>query len=371
MFLHGCGVRLVRSLGRSPRQGKSAHLAVVRVEVLEDRFLLSGAAAKRLGFPTRPMLPHGGAGVSAAILLVDEAVRAGRPMIGAVPVPRSQVTGSTGSGARGSSISVAKTLIPVGAKDRDKPKQGGTTVLRPGMTLSPEIGPGMSGATGGDHSGEGGIAPIPVPFTILLPSPVPRAVPAGGVFQQLADRPSQRDGEEPSPDSVAMDSFSLVPIADAPAAIAVALHGLGLSTPAGRAAEAPLGIDVSRPPTSAAPRRRPTEQPGGPGPERAELPDLLAPDPTAGPTPPRLDEDRSNGAGRSSETMSAHGANVIPETRRGEHRLAVRLAIYGAASLIIGVSAPGLIVTCGRNPARERDRDSAGKAEVGHRRPPH
>jgi hypothetical protein len=183
---------------------------------------------------------------------------------------------------------------------------------------------------------------------------MPLGVPAGGIFRQGVLQPDDSDSEELSPDSIAVDFSSLVPVADAPRAVAVALHGVGLAPVGVPAANAPLGIDVSRPATFDVPGRGPIELPGGPALERAELPDIPLPEPPPGPAPLGPNEEGSARAGRSSDTASDHGA--------GEGTVTVRVAIYGAASLLLGVSAPALIAACRRDPGREDVRESTGDA---------
>lgn len=226
---------------------------------------------------------------------------------------------------------------------------------------APWNGPRMPIEAGGSSPGQAGMAPIEAPFTVRLPSPMPRGVPAGGLFQQTVLQPNESGGEELSPDSIAVDSSSLVPIADAPPAVAVALRGVGVDSAAGRASAMPPEFDVVRPATIASPGPGPIERPDGSGRERAELPDLLAPEPTAGPATPGPIEEGSGRMGRSSDAMSDLGAgeDVIPETRRGDHRLTVKVAIYGVASLMLGVSAPGLIAAAWLADEMARGRRSA------------
>jgi hypothetical protein len=223
--------------------------------------------------------------------------------------------------------------------------------------MSPEAGGGTSG-------GHVGIAPIEPPFTVRLAAPIPRGVPAGGVFQHHVDQPNGGDGGELSPDSIAVDSSSLVPTAAAPQAIAVALHSVGLAPAAGPVAGTPLAIGVNHPATSASAARGSIDLPGGPGAERAELPDLSTLDPTVVLIPPEPNDEGSGRAGRSADPMNDDdvGEGAIAGTRRNQHRLTVMVATYGAASLILGVSSPGLIAAA-RSRRWRNDPESTHNAE--------
>jgi hypothetical protein len=167
-------------------------------------------------------------------------------------------------------------------------------------------------------------------LSVYLPSPIPPGLPVSGIFQQMVHGTSHGDAYGLSPDSIAVDSSSLVPVADVVPVFAPARQSVRVVLTGGLAGLALADLDAPRPAPLARAGRALLPIPAATATEVAELPDLAAALPSA-PAPnaelPAAVSDRDTG-----ETLAAQG-------RSKERRLAARIAAYGAACLALGSSA--------------------------------
>ena len=180
---------------------------------------------------------------------------------------------------------------------------------------------------------------------------MPRGVPVGGLFQQATHHAAGGEGEELSADTIAMDPSSLVPIADGLPAVAVAPHR-GRRTPAADpTVESLFSFDMTRSAPFGSTGPGPIEMPGGTRCERAELPGLPTPEPTGEPIPRAPNEDGADNEAKSSGRMRDRnaGEGASAGTRRGDYRGMVQVAIYCAASLLLGIAVSEVSATSRRS----------------------
>jgi hypothetical protein len=383
------------------RQRASTQLAVVRLERLEDRFLLSrGSMGGLSDLDIRPDLTSpaetdrssqapgpissafqqvnvasgttsvcGHAGVGGADLPASGQQEAaaesssnkqkGGNNSGSSGAPgSSEKSGSVESGSATTVISVNEPLLTTGSTFSFSPAAGCVTSSQPSSIL-------LSGAT--------------PPTSISVPLPMPPGVPAGGIFKQVAVQTTNANLGVLSLDPVAVD---LSPSSFAPAGasgLAVAMHGSQPASFVAQAATTTLRLSTLQSSLGSSLASRlvdvPIELAARPGRQRAVLPDVAALAPEKVPRLPasnavgNADPELPNGpiaeltlsaqtpiAAVLSPGMAGHGDSGQAETGRKEHRLPAQMAIYSAVSLTVAVSAPGLTSVIRRGRGRDKQR---------------
>ncbi len=357
-MFHGFGVNHWKSKCGSIRLRSSMQVAVVRLELLEDRFLLAGYSASGLSdLGTTP----------------------------AVSPTTQQANVSTGATSAGTHGGVSSGVADSSTSDQQEPPAnspiatpaGGSTPgsVAQGASMSPAcsafcVATGASAAGGYEGSsspGTGGVTTSQVP-SITLPLPMPPGVPAGGIFKQFAVPSSSGPVGVLSLDPVAVD---LSPLSTAPAVtsgVATISQGSQPTSLATQATTTSIRFGVVQPslmsPAASASRTVPIVATVIPGRQRAQLPDVFALAPLKAPerasvdTPGFADPTLSDGSITAPATMTQRLVALMPssgvagaaqpgeaETAQNERAhtlIPANLAIYSATSLTIGVSAPGL-----------------------------
>jgi hypothetical protein len=196
--------------------------------------------------------------------------------------------------------------------------------------------------------------------------PMPPGVPAGGIFNQAANHSIGTNVSVLYLDPVAVDLSASTPFGSSGSASAI--HGGQSGSLVAQPATTTLGLGNVRPSLISAShsnaRLKAIETATRPGRSRAELPDIatLAPDKVPGrpgpnavgyvdPTPSNsLIADQTNNTQKLTVLVSVPGMAVLmkidkvqtDELESEKQRISANLAIYSAASLTVGVSAPGL-----------------------------
>jgi hypothetical protein len=375
-MFHGFGVNHWKSKCGSIRLRSSMQVAVVRLELLEDRFLLAGYSASGLSD------------------------------LGATPAvspPTQQSNVSTGATSAGTQSGVCSAGAGSSTSDQQElpadfaPEMpaGGSAPgsVGPGASMSPACsafcvatGASAAGGYGGSSSpGTGGVTTSQVP-SITLPLPMPPGVPAGGIFKQFAVPSSTGPVGVLSLDPVAVD---LSPLSTAPAltsGVAAISKGSQPTSLAAQASTTSIRFGVVQPSlisySESASRTVPIVATVIPGRQRAELPDVFALAPLKAPerasvdTPGFADPTLSDGSITTPTTMTQWlvalarlsgvagaaqpGEAETAESEREHTLIPANLAIYSAATLTIGVSAPGLTSGIRGGKWRHKQRSNVG-----------
>ena len=358
MLYHRLGLSLAKLQRGLIRRRSSAQYAVVPLELLEDRFLLSGNPSGGIvGVSTKPD--------SSAAALVDN--RPDPP--GPLPPGIQRVTASNSETPTGNANADAGareasgSTIDGGSQDAGMPD----TVLCDGVVS----GAGFAKWTWTTTSSQLPtvcFAASAQNASASLPSPLPPGVPAGGIFNQAAARSSTANISVLSLDPVAVDlappgsvaagslGFAAVVARCQPTSVSAqpAATGFGLSF-----VNSVVGpsSDSNLRPVATATITRPRGQ-------RAELPDVttfVPLDVANGPSADfvgRAGPQRVSGSTTdlSAETQHLGAIVTLPAAQRSvvrresdssqnesaERWIPANLVIYSAASMMVGVSAPGM-----------------------------
>ncbi len=195
MLFHRLGLSLEKSHRGLIRRRSSPQYAVVPLELLEDRFLLSGnPTGGKVGPGTTP-------GPSSSALIDN---RPDPP--GPLPPGNQRVTASNSETPTGNANADAGAREAPGSTIDDASQDSGMPDTEP--CLVSDAGAGIASGTGTTTSSQ----PPPVCFaaaaqnaSISLPSPPPPGVPAGGIFNQAAAHSSTANISVLSLDPVAVD----------------------------------------------------------------------------------------------------------------------------------------------------------------------
>jgi hypothetical protein len=415
MLFHSFGVNVEVRYGGAVRPRSSAQF-IIRLEVLEDRFLLSGASA-------------GGCSVvnSTPDLTSPALIGSVSPAPGAGSLPVQAGIAATGMASAGSvdkstqnesaAVPASQQQAPAAADSSDTQKNGSTSGSSAAPNSAGQSGSENSGAdvtyatnsepcsgqivtgnstavVGGGTSSQpssinfqpAGSTSIPPPssaqsVSISPPLLNPAGVPAGGIFNQLTSHSINANVSVLYIDPVASDLSG-----SGSAAVGSSRSALSLSTgqPASLAAQsAPniIGFRVPRPsllsPTDSSPRVVSVKTAVPAARERAELPDIAelalierpvgtVANPLKSPNPESADASLVAPTTSAQEVaLPAPPGMPSPidpsesdtvDGHRARHRMSTNLVIYSATSLTVAASAPGLTSTIRRGKQRNNER---------------
>jgi hypothetical protein len=410
MLFHSFGVNDEVRYGGAVRPRSSAQF-VIRLEVLEDRFLLSGASAGGCSVVnstpdlTSPALIGS---VSPASETESPPVQAGNA------ATRMASAGSINKSTQNESAAVpaSQQQAPAAADSSDTQKNGSTS----GSSTAPNsagqsgsensgtdvtyaansapcsgsctavVGSGTSSQSSSINFQPAGSTSIPPPsstqpVSISPPLLNPAGVPAGGIFNQLTSHSINANVSVLYIDPVASDLS-----ASGPAAVGSSRSAVSLSTgqPASLAAQlAPniIGFRVPRPsllsPIDSNPRVVLVKTAVPAVRERAELPDIAelalierpvgtVSNPLESPNPESADaslvalttiaQEVALPAPPGLPSRIDPGESDTADGRRARPRMSTNLVIYSATSLTVAASAPGLTSTIRRGNRRNNER---------------
>jgi hypothetical protein len=410
MLFHSFGVNDEVRYGGAVRPRSSAQF-VIRLEVLEDRFLLAGASAGGCSVVTStPDLtsPALIGSVSPASETESPPVQAGNAATGmasagsinkstqnesaAVPASQQQAPAAADSSDTQKNGSTSRSSAAPNSAGQSGSENSGTDVTYAANSApcsgscTAVVGSGTSSQSSSINFQPAGSASIPPasstqPVSISPPLLNPAGVPAGGIFNQVASHSITANVNVLYIDPVASDLS-----ASGPAAVGSSRSALPLSTgqPASLAAQsAPniIGFRIPRPsllsPTDSSPRVVLVKTAVPAAPERAELPDIAelalierpvgtVSNPLESPDPKSVD------ASLVALTTSAQevalpappglpnavdpGESDTADGHRARPRMSTNLVIYSATSLTVAASAPGLTSTIRRGKRRDNER---------------
>ena len=412
MLFRCFGVKPEKSTCGSFRPRSSTQFAVVRVELLEDRFLLSGGTARgRWGPISTPDL--------SLPALIDNASQASGTVSPAtqkvtVPIDAASVGARQGTSGNVVALPASSQQAPAVAASTDKQTSGGTSgssgvpgsagqngsVNSGSSTLTPPaIGfCSVAGATGSSSSGAG-VATPSQPLSLSPPSstqassispplPMPGGVPAGGIFKQIAAHSTSANVGLLNLDPVASDLSLSSPAATGSSVVPTGIHGGQPASLVAQPATTRLGFRLVTTKmlssSDSIPDVVPIETPARPGGERAELPEITAlasdvvPERAVSELVEFGDPNSSNGS-ITEPTMRAQewvvlvpspglpipidpGKAQMAESDRKERRIPPIFAVYSSALLTVAVSAPGLasMIRRGKGLDRRRPTVAAG-----------
>jgi hypothetical protein len=392
MFLHGCGAQDDRVAGEETRRRASLRLAVIRVEVLEDRFLLSGGSTvgliahevplfrgvraivdnsrqrREVVSPMIDLITSPGAHRSIHGASVNSAhMKATHHSINENPAAGLLCDGLHGEGSAG----LVHNVPPV----HYSPADGGSTVPAPITVYAPATQPDTASSEPASPTGPSWGGSVGTSIAVALPSPMPVGVPAGGIFKAPADHLGGTTGSLLSIDAVAADpsSIGVVPAG----AEATFVGGAGFTqasilSPSPGSASARGAPSRALAPTVSQARFDSADNTAQ---ERAILPDVTAYWPAIQPASARLKltrtplrgavlpadllvDDVHQPAGTepalAMPTVLRAVNNDTAKTARNDRPLAAGLAIYGAACMAVGVAAPALTPRMHRRKRRSR-----------------
>ena len=403
MLLRWLGMHPGKANCGSLRRRASTQFANVRLELLEDRFLLSDSSASGLSDPQiRPDLSSP----------TETDCSAQVPVLGSPAIPQVNATpGATDDQGR-SDMSIAGDELPTSGqqqpaaapstgKQHGGNDSGSSDLSNPNdQNGSPASGSGTTGsspeqlcaadAAGLTYSPGTGVATLSPPSTLSLtsgvfsqptstslPLPMTQGVPAGGIFKQIAGHSTIANLGVLSPDPVAVDLSTLSSAPMASAGGTGSAHGGHPSSVAAQSATNTLGIGFLKPSirssADSSPRPIRIDTAARPARPRAELPDVTALATVAVPMNPvsAVLEDANSRSSSDSTTepmkkfqdlvaWEASTSAIYPvspgeaETDLYENRIPVNLTIYSAASVMVGVSAPSLTSVIRRGKAKAR-----------------
>ena len=357
-MFHGFGGNTGKSKCKSIRMRSSLQFTVVRLELLEDRFLLANSSAAAIsdsGTTSAVSPATQQANVSSDATAVGAhggtTNATSDPSTSDQQEPQANSSTDTKGGSVPVSAALAESVTPCSS-----------------TTYSPAAGLAGAPVSGGSSAlGTGGVTNSP-PSSISLPLPMPPGVPVGGIFKQVAAHSNSGLASALSLDPVAVD---LSPTGSASAVIsgvAVAAHDGQSTSLALQAANSTLRFGVVQPSlklsSGSAPRAVPVETAVTPGRQRAVLPDVAALVPVDDAISPSSDPvgfldlklpERAMtelaatmqilvGLAPSSGEWGMIDSGGVSRalTQRDESGIPADLAIYSAASLTVSVSAPGL-----------------------------
>ena len=384
MLFHRLGVSPEKSHCRSVRPRSSTQFAVVRLELLEDRFLLSGNPAD--GFSAAGTMPDRSLSAlidkrsppSAAVLPANPQANASASQ---TPSDLKRNNGASGSGSGRAS----GPAVPGG------PQNPGPWVY------SPEEPFGLSdsavGSLQGGGRGTGTSLPTPPPpsavpaqnSSISLPSQFAAGVPASGIFKQSTVFSNSANISVLSLDPVAVDLSPPSPLLAVSSGFATAARGAQPNSYAVGPAMTTLRLGDAK--TSLVPAHDRSQRSLATGTtstrirQRAELPDVAALAPVV--TDSSMADSVGHVAAKASDdvitdgpakTLQAVSRPALPmgplrvvvheaepsESEREDEQMPANLAIYSAASLVVGVSAPGMTSQVRRDTRRSRARSGGG-----------
>jgi hypothetical protein len=404
MLFRCLGMRSGKANCGSLRRRASTQFADVRLERLEDRFLLSDSTVSGLSDPkTRPDLSSPTETDRSA--QAPGPVSRGNPHVNTTPGATDDLAQSGVSNADDEQPTSGQQQ-PAASSSTDKQQGGNDTDSSnvPGPTEQNGSSAPGSGTTGssfsqpcaldsaGYISSPGSvIATTSAPSTISLPSgvpsvppstslplPIPPGVPAGGIFKQVAAHSTIANLSVLSLDPVAVDLSTSSSASIASTGVTGAVHGGQPASLAAQSATNTLGFGFLkrslRSWSNSSPRLIPIETAAQIARPRAELPDVTALAAQGVPknpdsevfedANPRPSIDSMTEPMKTQELATREASSIAvnridpgeAETALKEKRISVNLAIYSAASLVVGVSAPGLtsVIRRGKVKARRR-----------------
>jgi hypothetical protein len=388
------GMNLAKSTCGSIRRRSSAQFRVVRIEFLEDRFLLTGGSADGLSdLQGRPGLSlpaetasssQAPAPVSSTIQQVNESTVGATDDSGQSSMSNSAPAPTSGQRQPAATSSTDKQSGggPSGTSGvADSTEQDGSPAPGSGTTGSPVAETCAADCVGGTTlQGAGQATPtapssisfssgvLSQPPSISIPLPTPPGVPAGGIFGQVATLSTGSNVSALFLDPVAVDLSTLSSAPVVSSGVAGKIHGGQPHIVATQSATNTLGFGFLKPSlfssSDSTPRLIPIGTSAKPARQRAELPDVIALAAVAAPKNAASDtqEDADPKAPIdsvterlknpedlvASEASSGAASRINPgdggrgETKPKDQRIPANLAIYTAASLTVSVSAPGL-----------------------------
>jgi hypothetical protein len=405
---------LFRCIGVSPgksncgalRRRASTQFAVVPLERLEDRFLLSGVSAAGLSdLRTTPGL------TSPAV--TDRSSLAPGLVSTAIQQPNVSTSAAKDRAQRGASSAAAelptsRQAQPAGMSPSDEPQSGsvmgsaeesdpteqnGLPTPGPGTNGSSLNKPCKGSSSGYTFSPEAGSATVPTSSTmtvpcgapiqfpsISLPLPMPPGVPAGGVFKQIAANSASANVSVLLLDPVAVDPSTVSSGPVTSSSVTGTFHGGPTSALAAQSATNMPGVGFLksslRSASDSTRRLIAIDTAANPARPRAELPDVATLAAVAMPkspvsdlaqdADPRPSIDSMKVPKKTTQELVSREASpsvmnrIDPadteKTDRNEKRIAAKIAIYSAASLMVGVSAPGLTSVIHRGKAKAKRR---------------
>jgi hypothetical protein len=428
MLFYSFGVNDEVRYGGAVRPRSSAQF-VIRLEVLEDRFLLAGATGGEssvvISTPdlTAPALIGSVSPAPEAESLPVQAGNAATGMASAGSVDKSTQNESA-------AVPASQQQAPAAADSSDTQKNGSTAGSPEApdavVTGSENSGTGITyntaastctggTATGSSSAGVGsgrssqpsstnfqpaGSTSIPPPssaqsVSISPPLLNPAGVPAGGIFNQLTSHSINANVSVLYIDPVASDLSASGPAAVGSSGSALSLYPGQPGSLAAQSAPNIIGFRVPRPsllsPTDSSPRVVLVKTAVPAARERAELPDIAelalierpvgtVSNPLESPDPESAD------AALVALTTSAQevalpappglpspidpGESDTADGHRARHRMSTNLVIYSATSLTVAASAPGLTSTIRRGKQRNNERPpvATGDPASGSRR---
>ncbi len=335
----------------SLRRRASTRFAVVRIERLEDRFLLTGRSAAAEPPTSGPQQP-------------------------AASSSTDQKQGGSGTGSSGTSSPTGQSGSPAPSAATNECSLNQPCALDfAGFTTSLAAGPVTTSPLSTTSVPAGVLSPPP---SISIPLPMPPGVPAGGIFKQIAARSTVANVSVLYLDPVAVDGS---PVSLAPAAslgVTGAIHGGLPSSLSAQSAANTLGFGLLkssvRTLSDSPPRLLPNETAARRQRPRAELPDITALSAVGVPRDP-VSELVGDANPRPSINSMAEPTKVLAsvafppvvnridlgeadaaETDLNEKRIPANLVIYSGISLIVGISAPGLTSMIRRGDAKAKSR---------------
>jgi hypothetical protein len=428
MLFHSFGVNDEVRYGGAVRPRSSAQF-VIRLEVLEDRFLLAGASAGGYSVVnstpdlTSPALIGS---VSPAPGTASTPVQAGNAATGmasagsvnkstqnesaAVPASQPQAPAAANSsdtqknGSTSGSSTAPNSAVQIGSENPGadvtydttaEPCMGGTVT----GNCPAGVGGGISSQASSINFGPAGSTSIPPPsstqpVSISPPLLNPAGVPAGGIFTQVASHSINANVSVLYIDPVASDLSASGPAAVGSSGSALSLYPGQPASLAAQSAPNIIGFRVPRPslfsPTDSSPRVVLVKTAVPAARERAELPDIAelalierplgtVSNPLESPDPESADaalvalttiaQEVALPAPPGLPSPIDPGESDTADGHRARHRMSTNLVIYSATSLTVAAAAPGLTSMIRSGKRRNNERPTvAGDPASGSRR---
>jgi hypothetical protein len=371
MLFQPFGVSAEKAYCGSIRARSATHVAVVRLELLEDRFLLSGEPGMSRAKNTL--------GVS-ALVFIDTHRHAARAVSAAVPMANESVSEPPSSEDGSDAGGVPGPAAPQGATVPNEPQNSGSWGPdSPAFCAQVASGSGSSQGNGAPQGGGDATAtpsqPVSISFSptgqnsqISVPSPTPPGIPAGGIFQQGSAHANGANISVLYLDPVVVDLSSPSLASASSPRFAAAVTGGQPTSLAAQPAAPTLGLGVVKrllgPSIDSTQRSVAAATTAARLRQRAELPDVAALAPVVVPETRNADVVGSIAAKPSDDLLSQRPNENEPTialtafpggplsinqleaefftNELGEKQLPANMVIYSAASLMVGVSAPGM-----------------------------
>jgi hypothetical protein len=409
MLLRWFGMDPEKSNRGSPRRRSSTQFAAIRLELLEERFLLSGTPAQGLSaLHYGPILtspaeidssppapgPVSSAGQPASAPETGEGAQGDDPKANAPLKPGAQQQAATASSnEQAQNQNVSADAFAAGSNG-----QSGSSAAGSGSAGAPVTQP-CSVGSGGSASSQGAVSatnsqasspsfpglqssqtptsslPTGAPFqpsSVSLPLPMPSGIPVGGIFTQIAAHGNHASVSVLSVDAVAIDFSSLNSAPVTPIVAPAAGQPAALITQAAGSAPGPGGVlrGSLRLSSNSTPRLKPLEITKRPARERAQLPEVVALEssgiPNNGPVFEMVQSAIPTTKPEAllvSQELPAVDIGIDPgetgtggQTDRDEQRASADVIVYSAGWVTVAVSAPGLTSMTRRGRRRVRRR---------------